>query len=86
MARKVDGVILGMKTFLKDPWRMVELDCQVVPIPWNEKMFSPKRKLKIGWFKEDGYFPLTPACARAVDVAVEALERAGCEVVYFKYV
>jgi len=64
---------------------MSSIDHKVVPVPWNEKLFCPaKKRLKIGYYTDDGYFPLTPACKRAVEVAIEALDGAGCEVVYFK--
>merc|ERR1711976_1024098 len=60
-------------------------DYKVAPVPWNEKLFKPlKKRLKIGYYMDDGHFPLTPACKRAVEVAIEALDGAGCEVVYFK--
>ena len=64
---------------------MSAIDHKVVPLPWNERLFCPaKKRLKIGYYTDDGYFPLTPACKRAVEVAIEALDAAGCEVVYFK--
>ena len=49
MSSSVDGVILGMKTILEDPLRMAKLDFKVVPLPWRDQLFTPKRKLKIGW-------------------------------------
>ena len=74
-----------MQAFLQDPEAMSNLDYNVVPIPWNEKLFSStNKKLKIGYYTDDGYFPLTPACKRAVEVAIEALNDVGCEIVYFK--
>ena len=64
---------------------MTSIDHKVIPVPWNERLFCPsKKRLKIGYYTDDGYFPLTPACKRAVEVAIEALDGAGCEVVYFK--
>ena len=64
---------------------MGNLDYKMVPVPWNERLFRPaKKRLKIGYYTDDGYFPLTPACKRAVEVAIEALDNIGCEVVYFK--
>jgi Asp-tRNA(Asn)/Glu-tRNA(Gln) amidotransferase A subunit family amidase len=84
MSQTVDGVILGMQAFLKHPELMSNMDYKVVPLPWNELLFSPKKKLKIGYYTEDGYFPLTPACKRAVEIAIQTLDKLGCEVVYFK--
>ena len=54
---------------LKSPESMSSIDHKVVPLPWNERLFSPaKKRLKIGYYTDDGYFPLTPACKRAVEV------------------
>lgn len=89
MSKKVDGVILGMRAFLKEPQQMSNADYKVVPLPWNEKLFTspvlkPRKKLKIGYYTDDGFFPLTPACKRAVEVAIETLDAQGCEVVFFR--
>ena len=85
MSKKVDGIIYAMQALLEDPEAMSSLDYKVVPVPWNERLFSPaKKRLKIGYYTDDGYFPLTPACKRAVEVAIEALDNVGCEIVYFK--
>ena len=85
MARHVDGLVIGMKACLQDPQLMSELDYKVKPSPWNERLFRPqKKRLKIGYYTDDGYFPVTPACKRAVEVAIEALSDAGCEIVYFR--
>ena len=46
--------------------------------------FKSKKLFHTGYYTEDGYFPLTPACKRAVEVAVEAVSGAGCEIVYFR--
>jgi hypothetical protein len=49
MSQDVDGVILGMKSLLDNPDKMAIFDHKVSPIPWRDHLFSPKRKLKIGW-------------------------------------
>ena len=49
MAQTVDGIMLGMKSILEDSEEMSRLDPKVAPVPWREKLFSPNRKLKIGW-------------------------------------
>eukprot|EP01094_Clydonella_sp_ATCC50884_P012610 TRINITY_DN2285_c0_g1_i1.p1 TRINITY_DN2285_c0_g1~~TRINITY_DN2285_c0_g1_i1.p1 ORF type:complete len:608 (-),score=159.66 TRINITY_DN2285_c0_g1_i1:189-1988(-) len=41
------------------------------------------RKLRIGYYEDDGFFSPNPACARAVREAVAALEKDGHEVVKF---
>lgn len=45
------------------------------------RLFS---KLKVGYYVDDGFIPSSPACARAVMEAVEALRKDGHEVVEFK--
>ena len=50
MAQHIDGVVLGMKALLEDPEKMSILDHKVIPLPWREDLFSPKRKLRIGWY------------------------------------
>ena len=49
MCKSVDGVTLGMKSLLQNPNQLQELDHSVVPIPWRNELYNPKRKLKIGW-------------------------------------
>ena len=63
--------ILDFQACLSIPETMSSIDHKVVPVPWNEKLFCPaKKRLKIGYYTDDGYFPLTPACKRAVEVAI----------------
>lgn len=42
------------------------------------------RKLKVGYYVDDGFVPASPACARAVMETVEALRKDGHTVVEFK--
>ena len=49
MSKTVDGIILGMKVILEDPSKLAKEDNEVVPIPWNNKLFVPERKYRIGW-------------------------------------
>ena len=46
-------------------------------------MFSPKQKLKIGYYEDDGYFPTTPGIRRAVQSAKSKLEALGHELIPF---
>ena len=43
-------------------------------------MYSSKRKLRIGYYTEDGELPLFPGCERAVMEAKSLLEQIGHEV------
>ena len=49
MSRGVDGVTLGYKLLLQDPWKMAIDDPSVAPVPWNDSLYRPNRKLTIGW-------------------------------------
>ena len=83
LSQSVDGLVLSMSALLKNPEKMAREDWRVVPIPWREAMFNRGKKLKIGWYDQDGYFPATPGCSRAVHEAKTLLESNGHEVVQF---
>ncbi|KAK9456708.1 amidase signature domain-containing protein [Dipodascopsis uninucleata] len=67
-------VLIDMK-----PW---EYDGTVYPIPWRE-VTLPK-KMKIGILTDDGVVAPSPACARALNLTIDALKKAGHEIVEFK--
>ena len=46
-------------------------------------MFSEKRKLRIGYYEDDGFFPTTPGIRRAIQTAKSSLEASGHELVPF---
>ena len=59
----------------------IDMIANVVPIPW--RTISLPRKLKFGYFIDNGFAaPIAPV-ANAVQSAVDALTRAGHEVVPF---
>lgn len=70
----------------------IELACRVVfgrstdyslaPVPYRE--VKPERKLKFGFYFNDGMAQITPACYRAVSKTVEALRREGHECTEFE--
>lgn len=62
---------------------MFEQNPYVVPLPFNEEIFTSETKLKIGYYDFDGFLEATPSCRRAVQVAVGALKAAGHTVVPF---
>ena len=84
MAQTVDGVVLGMKSMLEDAERMSALDSKVAPVPWRESLFKPNRKLRIGWYDTDHFFPTVPGCKRALAETLKGLEARGHEVVHFQ--
>ena len=70
----------------------------MVPVPWRDDLQLPK-KLKFGYYRTDEceYFivgrsqkltvlvlPVSPACQRAVDMTIKALQEAGHECVEVK--
>ena len=43
MSSTVDGVFLGMKSFLASADRMNQLDPFVVPLPWRDDLFNSRK-------------------------------------------
>lgn len=66
--------VIGMK-----PW---DYDYSVHYMPWKEEEKLPE-KVRIGVMYTDGIVTPSPACARALDMAVDALKAQGHEVVTF---
>ena len=56
---------------------------QCLPIPWRPAEFNDvvNRKLRFGVVRSDGITIPTPACRRALQLAVDALRSQGHEVV-----
>ena len=81
MSRTVDGVALALRHLLADPRRMSGRDHRVAPVPWQADLFSPGRRLRVGWYDDLNVVEPTPGPRRIVKEAKEALERAGHEVV-----
>ena len=55
------------------------LDPTSIPVPFKIPGL-PKRKLRIGYYEQDGYFEAHSSCARAVRDTVATLASAGHEV------
>lgn len=57
-----------------------------VPLPLRMDVIeeTKKKKLRIGYFENDGFLPPTPGCARVVRETVEKLKAQGHELVVFK--
>ncbi len=63
------------------PW---EYDHTVHPITWREdiaKEIKEKKTLRVGVLRTDGVVDPSPACERALNIAVEALRKGGAEIV-----
>ena len=75
MSSTVDGVFLGMKSFLASADRMNQLDPFVVPLPWRDDLFNSRKvkQLRVGWYDQDGFFPVVPGCKRALHDVLQVL-------------
>jgi Asp-tRNA(Asn)/Glu-tRNA(Gln) amidotransferase A subunit family amidase len=63
------------------PW---EYDHSVFPIAWRQEEYDnvkSAKKLRIGVLRTDGVVDPSPACARALDMAVEAYSRDGDDII-----
>lgn len=78
MARDASTVTLICKLLLEQNY-LQKFDSTVLPIPWNEQL--PTRKLRIGYYEDDGFFPPTPGVCRAVRQAREHYEKMGHELI-----
>jgi fatty acid amide hydrolase len=81
MARTVADLDLFFRAM--DPARMSALDPKVPPVPWRALGSMPERRLRVGYYANDGVLPVSTAVARAVEVARAALAAAGCDTVPF---
>ena len=68
MAPQVAGLEVGMRAVLENAKTMSSRDWRVVPLNWNESLYKPGRKLRIGYYEDDGIFPATPGAKRALRV------------------
>lgn len=83
MARTLHDLIYFTRSLIQcKPWKY---DHSVHPMPWREEVYSAvvasSRKLRIGVLRTDGVIDPSPACARALQTTVEALQAAGHEIV-----
>ncbi|CAK7239360.1 MAG: hypothetical protein STHCBS139747_000790 [Sporothrix thermara] len=79
MARTLGDLSYFTHTMIQmKPWKY---DYSVHPIGWNQDtadaFSAPSRKLRVGVLMSDGVVDPSPACQRAVEMVVKALEVAG---------
>eukprot|EP01101_Sappina_pedata_P000878 TRINITY_DN11022_c0_g1_i1.p1 TRINITY_DN11022_c0_g1~~TRINITY_DN11022_c0_g1_i1.p1 ORF type:complete len:608 (+),score=116.51 TRINITY_DN11022_c0_g1_i1:254-1825(+) len=91
MGRCVDDLLLMLKTWwdtTEHSPSQVKEDPSVAPIEFRQSIYdeiaSGERKLRIGYFDDDGWFEPAPSCKRAVREVKEALEAQGHTLVPFK--
>lgn len=78
LAQTFDDLELFMSTVSNaDAWRY---DATAIAVPWNRQK-EPQSALTIGVLPEDPYFPFHPPVKRALESAVEALEKKGHRIV-----
>uniref|UniRef100_A0A674J229 Fatty-acid amide hydrolase 1 n=1 Tax=Terrapene triunguis TaxID=2587831 RepID=A0A674J229_9SAUR len=75
MARDVDSLALCMRALLCDD--MFRLDPTVLPVPFNEEVFSSSRPLRVGYYDTDSFTMPGPSMRRAVLETKQLLENAG---------
>ena len=81
MAMHVDDLVLLLRELLvEDAWRQ---DSELVPLPLDMAAVKQSGSLRVGFYVDDGFIPPSPACARAVNETVAALQSAGHTVVPF---
>jgi len=78
MSTTLSGLELIMKSLLSTkPWLR---DPDVVPIPWRDKLAGCHRELCFAVLHDDGCVTPHPPVARAINVVVEAVKKAGHKV------
>jgi len=82
MARTLDDLRYFTREFVKTkPWK---LDHSVHPLDWRDDVeheWEDKKVMKIGVMRDDGVVSPSPACARALDQVISALEAEGHTVI-----
>ncbi|KAJ7993350.1 hypothetical protein DPEC_G00271510 [Dallia pectoralis] len=81
LARDVDSLVLLMQALLCD--YMFTLDPTVPPIPFNQQIYQGGKRLRIGYYDNDGYSMPSPSMSRALRETKVLLERAGHTLVPF---
>ncbi|ODQ65583.1 amidase signature enzyme [Nadsonia fulvescens var. elongata DSM 6958] len=80
MTRTLDDLGFFLKVIVDmEPWKY---DYTCHPLPWRSEKQLPE-KCRVGVIRDDGVITPTPACARALDLCVKALQAKGHEIVEF---
>jgi fatty acid amide hydrolase len=81
IARSVADLKLMMKVLADPPMnRTTDL---VPPVPWPDPDAVSLKELKVGYYIDNGVFPVSPALKRAVEESVSALREKGVSVELF---
>ncbi|GAB7357576.1 hypothetical protein MBLNU459_g0086t1 [Dothideomycetes sp. NU459] len=80
MTRTLSDLTYFSRAFIQtEPWKF---DNTVHPLAWRSEIsdkFHEKKRLRVGVLRTDGVVDPSPACARALQTAVSALESQGHE-------
>ncbi|CAF2406092.1 unnamed protein product [Rotaria sp. Silwood2] len=79
LARCTDDLVLVMRSLLQE--NMWYNNPEIARQPWRDERFMDKKRLTIGFYTNDNWFPPAPACIRAVNEAAEALRKLGHRVI-----
>ncbi|KAF1758286.1 hypothetical protein GCK72_014744 [Caenorhabditis remanei] len=83
MAQNVTSNVELLKSVWGDIDFQSDRDPYCPPVHWNESLYSSEKKLRIGYYIDDGWFTPTPALQRAVLESKKHLENAGHTVIPF---
>ena len=84
MSASVAGLEVGMRALLEEARRMAARDWRVAPVPWDQSLHNPGRKLRIAYYEDDGFFPPMPGVKRALREVIDLLRSEGHEVISWK--
>ena len=82
LAKTVDDCAMFMKAVCTPD--LFAGDLNVPPLPFDEEAYQDKTKLKIGYFKTDGWFEPCATSKRALEETLAALTKAGHTCVPFE--
>ncbi|KAI0228828.1 Fatty-acid amide hydrolase 1 [Lamellibrachia satsuma] len=82
MARDVESLTIAMKALTVDS-TMYEVAPATPPVPFRSQIYEDKKRLKIGFFLNNGVFRAFPCMERGVLKARDALEAAGHQLVEY---
>ncbi|EFO93199.1 hypothetical protein CRE_09992 [Caenorhabditis remanei] len=83
MAQNVTSNVELLRSVWVDIDFQSDRDPYCPPVHWNESLYSSEKKLRIGYYIDDGWFTPTPALQRAVLESKKHLENAGHTVIPF---
>ena len=84
MGRSVADLELMARVALDGAPELALTQTNLLPVPYRDVKLPTDRPLRFGFFLHDGFCAASPACERAVMETVEALRRAGHEVIEFE--